>query len=83
MTTPNQTLIKQIADEAQSLPDNLVREVLDFIGYLRTKYDQNGEETRQKTLLSTFGSWKDDREAEQIVQDIYSTRTISELEPGL
>jgi hypothetical protein len=83
MTTPHQTLIKQITDEAQSLPDNLIREVLDFIGYLRTKYDQNGEETRQKVLLSTFGSWDDDREAEDIVQDIYATRTISELEPDL
>jgi histidine ammonia-lyase len=83
MTTPHQTLIKQITDEAQSLPDNLVREVLDFIGYLRTKYDQNDVEAQQKALLSTFGSWKDDREAEQIVQDIYATRTISELEPGL
>ncbi|MDX1524036.1 MAG: DUF2281 domain-containing protein [Anaerolineae bacterium] len=78
MTTPHQSLIKQITDEAQSLPENLVREVLDFIGYLRAKYEQNGEETRQKALLATFGSWQDDRESEEIVQDIYATRTISE-----
>jgi hypothetical protein len=83
MTTTHQTLIKQITDEAQSLPENLVREVLDFIGYLRAKYEQNGQETRREALLETFGSWEDDREPEEIVQDIYATRTISELEPGL
>ena len=83
MTTTHQTLIKQITDEAQSLPENLVREVLDFIGYLRSKYEQSGEETRQEALLATFGSWQDDREPEEIVQDIYATRTISDLEPGL
>ncbi len=83
MTTTHQTLIKQITDEAQSLPENLVQEVLDFIGHLRTKYEQNGEETRREALLETFGSWEDDREPEEIVQDIYATRTISDLEPGL
>lgn len=83
MTTPYQTLVKQITDEVQSLPENLVREVLDFIGYLRAKYEQNGEETQQETLLATFGSWQDDREPEEIVQEIYATRTISGLEPDL
>jgi hypothetical protein len=51
MTTPYQTLVKQITDEVQSLPENLVREVLDFIGYLRAKHEQNGDENRQDTLL--------------------------------
>ena len=60
------------------LPENLVQEVLDFIGYLRAKYEQNGEMTREETLLATFGSWQDEREPEEIVQDIYATRTISE-----
>jgi hypothetical protein len=83
MTTTHQTLVKQITDEVQLLPENLVREVLDFIGYLRAKYEQNGGATRQETLLATFGSWQDDREPEEIVQDIYATRTISDLEPDL
>lgn len=84
MNTTHQALVKQITDEAQSLPENLIREVLDFIGYLRTKYEQNGqEEARQEALLATFDSWEDDRKPEEIVQDIYTTRTISDLEPGL
>ena len=70
MTTTHQKLIKQITDEARSLPENLMQEVLDFIGYLRAKYEQNGEEAQQEALLATFGSWQGDREPEEIVQDI-------------
>jgi uncharacterized protein YydD (DUF2326 family) len=83
MNTTQQRLVKQIVDEVGSLPDNLIREVLDFIGYLRVKYEQNGEKERQTALLATFGSWQDDREAEEIVQEIYASRTLSDLEPGL
>ena len=83
MTAQLQTLIKQITDEAQSLPENLVQEVLDFIGYLRVKYEQDSEGPRQEALLATFGSWQDDREPEEIVHDIYATRTISGQEPEL
>ncbi|MFQ5613010.1 MAG: DUF2281 domain-containing protein [Anaerolineae bacterium] len=78
MNTTHQSLVKQITDEVQSLPENLVREVLDFIGFLRTKYEQNGEDNRQEALLATFDSWEDDREPGEVVRDIYATRTISE-----
>jgi hypothetical protein len=32
------TIAEQIYREAQVLPDELAREVLDFIGYIETKY---------------------------------------------
>lgn len=83
MTSNHKILVKQIIDEVQVLPENLKREVLDFIGYLRTKYDQEGTEAHDDILLATFGSWEDDREPEEIVQDIYANRTTSKLEPGL
>jgi hypothetical protein len=83
MNTTQQVLLKQIVDEAQTLPDHLIQEVLDFVGYLRTKYEQNEEEDWQKALLATFGSWEDDREVEEIVQDIYTNRTTSDLEMEL
>ena len=83
MKISNQTLVKQITDEVQLLPEDLAREVLDFIGYLRIKYEQKSQATRQEGLLETFGSWQDDRKPEEIVQDIYATRTISELEIDL
>jgi len=83
MNGTRQMLIKQIVDEAQTLPENLVREVLDFVGFLRAKYDQNGEKSRREALLATFGTWQDDRDPAEIVQDIYATRTTSEPEPDL
>jgi hypothetical protein len=30
-----------------------------------------------KEFLATFGAWKDDRPADNIIDEIYSTRTIS------
>ncbi|MDK2800002.1 MAG: hypothetical protein PWQ70_1621 [Clostridiales bacterium] len=30
---------------------------------------------RKQQLMNTFGSWEDDRDSEQIIQDIYSSRT--------
>ena len=83
MDTPNQVLVKQIVDEVQRLPEDLIREVLDFIGYLQIKYETRSREDRETALLATFGSWEDDREPEEIVQDIYTNRTISELELSL
>ena len=83
MTTTHQTLIKQITEEAQSLPEDLIQEVLNFIGYLQTKYIQGNEAGTQETLLETFGSWSDERESDDIVQDIYATRTVSELDLDL
>ena len=83
MNVTQQVLLEQIIDEVQTLPDNLIREVLDFIGYLRAKYDPEGNTVQEKALLATFGSWEDDRTPEDIIQDIYATRTISDLESGL
>ncbi len=83
MNTTHQTLVNQIIEETQALPENLVREVLDFIGSLRAKYDQNNRADCQAALLATFGSWQDSREPQEIIQDIYANRTISERESGL
>ena len=30
-----------------------------------------------EALLATFGSWQDERNAEEIIQDIYASRTIA------
>lgn len=56
METSNQVLIKQIVDEVQESPEDLIREVLDFIGYLQIKYETQNREDRKATLLATFGS---------------------------
>ena len=44
------------------------------------KYEPPQAQSRRADLLATFGSWQDDRAPEEIIEDIYATRTISE--PG-
>ena len=48
MNSNQQMLIKQIVNEVQALPENLIQEVLDFIGYLRTKHEADGEADRKE-----------------------------------
>ncbi len=36
--------------------------------------DYEDKAIRKEQLLKTFGSWKDDRDTEKIVEDIYSSR---------
>lgn len=38
---------------------------------------------RKKRLMDTFGTWEDDREAEQIIDDIYSSRVSRKEEINL
>lgn len=88
MSVNNHSLVKQAIQELETLPETMVQEVLDFIGELRVKHSLLQEETskadtRQELLLSTFGSWNDERNAEEIVQEIYESRTISESEYNL
>jgi hypothetical protein len=58
----NEFLVKQIVNELQVLPESLLREVLDFIRYLQTKYDSGpvfpqdslvSETDREEALLAT------------------------------
>lgn len=38
--------------------------------------DDNREKAERKThLLCTFGSWEDDKDSQQIIDDIYSSRS--------
>lgn len=47
------TIAEQIYREAQTLPDELAQEVLDFIGYIETKYRLKSAEDRD--LLAAQG----------------------------
>lgn len=38
--------------------------------------DSTDKADRKEQLLKTFGSWEDDREAESIINDIYSSRVF-------
>ena len=75
-----QSLIRQITDQVQALPQDLRKQVLDFVGYLHAKYLSNDDAERARVLEATFDSWQDEQEAEEIVRDIYAQRTTSDTE---
>jgi hypothetical protein len=63
-------------DKDEKLPQGEV--MITFLG--------KGEDDRVKTqrLLALFGSWQDDRPAEQIVREIYTSRkSRTHYEPAL
>lgn len=82
-------IVEQAVRELEVLPEALVQEVLDFIGYLRTKYETGGDEAEltnkqnSDDLLETFGAWQDERSAEEIIEEIYESRTGSGPEYSL
>lgn len=47
---PEDFLKEQLKKEIDALPENVVREVLDFIGYLQTKRSRPGEPLAQPIL---------------------------------
>jgi lauroyl/myristoyl acyltransferase len=78
LSAVKESLIERITDEVQALPEDLKQQVLDFAGYLRARYLSARNAERDQALAATFGSWQDEREPEQIIQDIYAQRTISD-----
>jgi hypothetical protein len=83
MNSVEQLLDDQIEKEIRILPQYLKLQVLDFVGYLKNKYTSQATEDSEEKLLETFGSWKDDRKTDDIIQEIYNSRTISELRSTL
>lgn len=45
--------------------------------------DYQDNTDRKKQLMETFGTWEDDRNAEQIINDIYSSRASRKEEVSL
>ena len=84
----SRTLLEQTITELQDLPEPVVREVLDFIGFLRQKHvkpasEQAYVEDRWQVLREISGAWEDRRDADEIIEAIYASRTISELDKTL
>lgn len=45
--------------------------------------DYQEKADRKKRLMETFGTWEDERKAEQIIEDIYSSRSSRKEEISL
>jgi hypothetical protein len=80
MATTEQSLVGQIMEQVQALPQDLRKEVLDFVGYLHARYQADCSAERDQILAATFGSWEDERAPKEIIRDIYAQRTVSDVE---
>lgn len=76
--------LAEISQEIHSLPEEAQILLLDFIQLLKKCYPQPKLEnttTSQSHQLNTFiekyGAWEDERTAEEIVKEIYDSRTIA------
>ncbi len=74
-------LKKETIEKIRSLPTDILPEVLDFIDYLQHKYNRARETSAN--VMDTFGSWRDEREPDEIVDEIYRTRTVSNRDLSL
>ncbi|MFM6153442.1 MAG: hypothetical protein ACKPE3_10655 [Sphaerospermopsis kisseleviana] len=82
--------LAEISQEINSLPEEAQILLLDFIQRLKKHYPQPKPEnitTSQPHPLNTFiekyGAWEDERTAEEIVKEIYDSRTISHSDISL
>ncbi|MBM4031257.1 MAG: hypothetical protein FJ291_05665 [Planctomycetes bacterium] len=50
---------------------------------LEQGWDEASPEDRTKAFLEKCGGWEDDRTAEEIIEDIYSSRTSSDRGAGI
>ena len=71
-TEYEQTLLKEIED----LPEAELGKVLKMVHFLKEEIFGTENEKREDLELfwKSFGSWQDDRAAEEIIQDVYESR---------
>ena len=74
LSTPNQPISTLTVAELETLITEIVRRVLRE--EIRGAIPNNGE-TMSEEFLDTFGTWEDDRAADEIVAEIYASRTTS------
>jgi hypothetical protein len=67
-----QTLFRDIKD----LPESELGKVLKMIHFLKEEIfgTENAKQEDLERFWQSFGSWKDDRAAEEIIQDVYESR---------
>lgn len=88
--------IEEISRDIDTLPEEAQILLLDFIQLLKKRYPQpkpeneiifSSTQTPKPHPLDTFiekhGAWEDERTAEEIVKEIYDSRTISNYDISL
>lgn len=74
LSAPDQPISTLTVAELETLITEIVRRVLreEMLQSVR----ENGR-TMSEEFLATFGAWEDDRSADEIVAEIYASRTTS------
>ncbi|MBE9055197.1 hypothetical protein [Sphaerospermopsis sp. LEGE 08334] len=80
--------IAEISQEINSLPEEAQILLIDFIQLLKKRYPQPENITTSQphalnTFIEKYGVWEDERTAEEIVKEIYESRTISHSDISL
>ena len=74
---------QDVVEVLKDLPPARVAEVYDFARFLQSqRFAEDDQAVERAAFLATFGSWKDDRSDEDIIADIYASRTTSTEERG-
>ena len=89
---------EEVCQDIDTLPEEAQLLILDFIQLLKKRYPSTELENkiRENDVLSTlspkphpldtfiekYGAWEDELTAEEIVKEIYDSRTVSNLKGG-
>jgi len=72
-------LIQQMVSEVQDLPDQMLREVLDFMGYLKQKEKSSISRGSPEAILHHAGAWVfEPGELDDLLTDIATERESEE-----
>jgi len=79
MTHTRTETVDRLLDEINNLPESEIKKILKLIRFLKEEILETGkeEETNLKLFWESFGSWQDERSAEDIIRDIYESRKSS------
>jgi hypothetical protein len=82
MTTLRADYEEQVLDELQDIPEAELPKFLKLVHFLKTEiFDVEKQDAEDLRLFwESFGGWQDHRTAEEIIADIYASRTSTERE---
>ena len=69
-----------VLQELQDIPEAELPKVLKLLHFFKQEFFGSGEPPDEDLRLfwESFGSWQDSRTAEEIIRDIYGSRTTTE-----
>ena len=77
MTDKKLTIV--VSEKMKGFPEDTVKEVLDFIDFLRSKKEDHGKRGSPEAILRHLGTWKFEKgELNNILEDIQKFRELED-----